>query len=69
MFPNLDAEQARYKMTNEKTANYLNLSRVSYEKKKHSGKFTIREGKLLCKLFKVKFEYLFEEAESNQEAG
>lgn len=37
MFPNLDAEQARNRMTNEETARELKLSRVSYEKKKKQG--------------------------------
>lgn len=61
MFPNLDAEQARHRMTNEQTGEYLNLSRVSYEKKKKQGRFTPRECKKLCQLFHVDFEYLFEE--------
>lgn len=61
MFPNLDAEQARNRMTNEETARELKLSRVSYEKKKKTGRFTPRECKKLCEVFKVGFEYLFEE--------
>lgn len=63
MFRNLDAEQARNGMTNIDVANYLKLSRVSYEKKKKSGKFTTFEIKKLCYLFSCTFEYLFATAE------
>jgi hypothetical protein len=59
MFRNLEAEQARNGMTNIDVANYLELSRVSYEKKKKSGKFTTFEIKKLCLLFACDFEYLF----------
>ena len=41
-------------------AEKLGISRVSYESKKKSGKFTTFEIKTLCKLFKCKFDYLFE---------
>lgn len=60
MFRNLDAEQARNGMTNAEVAQKLNLSRVSYENKKKSGKFTTPEIKALCILFKSSFDYLFE---------
>ena len=60
MFRNLDAEQSRYSYTNSKTAEHLGISRVSYENKKKSGKFTTFEAKELCKLFKCSFDYLFE---------
>lgn len=60
MFPNLEAEQARNRMTNKNVADYLAVSRPTYEKKKKDGKFTINEGYRLCKLFKCKFDYLFE---------
>lgn len=59
MFRNLEAEQARFGYTNTDMANKLNISRVSYENKKKSGKFTTFEIKTLCKLFKCKFDYLF----------
>lgn len=64
MFRNLDAEQARHGYTNQNMADKLGISRVSYENKKKSGKFTTAEIKVLCKLFKCKFDYLF--AESNE---
>lgn len=59
MFRNLDAEQARFGFTNQQVADKLGISRVSYENKKKTGKFTTLEIKELCKIFKVKFDYLF----------
>lgn len=63
MFRNLDAEQARHGYTNQNMADKLGISRVSYENKKKSGKFTTLEIKILCKTFKCKFDYLFAEEE------
>ena len=51
MFRNLEAEQARLRLTNQKVADILEISRVSYENKKKTGKFTTREIKKLCRLF------------------
>lgn len=59
MFRNLEAEQARAGLTNQQTAEKLGISRISYENKKKTGKFTTSEIKNLCKLFKCKFDYLF----------
>lgn len=59
MFRNLEAEQARYGLTNADMSEKLGISRVSYENKKKTGKFTTFEIKALCKLFKCKFDYLF----------
>lgn len=59
MFRNLEAEQARFGYTNQNVAEKLGISRVSYENKKKTGKFTTLEIKSLCKLFKCKFDYLF----------
>ena len=61
MFRNLEAEQARHGFTNQNMADKLGISRVSYENKKQSGKFTTLEIKTLCKLFNCKFDYLFAE--------
>ena len=66
MFRNLEAEQARFNFTNQQMAEKLGMSRVSYENKKKSGKFTALEAKKLCKLFKVKFDYLFETEERGE---
>lgn len=63
MFRNLDAEQARKGLTNSDVAEKLGISRVSYENKKKSGKFTTFEIKALCKLFGCKFDYLFSTSE------
>lgn len=59
MFRNLEAEQARKAMTNTDVATEIGISRVSYENKKKTGKFTALEAKKLCKLFGVSFDYLF----------
>lgn len=59
MFNNLEAEQARHDMTNGDVANVIGISRVSYERKKKSGKFNRAEIVILLKLFKCDFEYLF----------
>lgn len=59
MFANLAAEQARHKMTNEIVAQKLGISRVSYESKKKSGRFTVAECWALCLIFRCDFEYLF----------
>lgn len=59
LFRNLDAEQARKGVTNSDMAEVLGISRVSYENKKKTGKFTTFEIKTLCKYFKCKFDYLF----------
>lgn len=66
MFKNLDAEQARNGFSNSDVAKILNISRTSYENKKKSGKFTTFEIKTLCKIFRCKFDYLFE-TESKKE--
>ncbi len=63
MFRNLDAEQARLKLTDQKVADKLGISRVSYVNKKKTGKFTTMEIKVLCKLFSRKFDYLFDTEE------
>lgn len=60
MFRNLDAEQARKGMTNRAVAAAIGISRVSYENKKASGKFTTIEAKKMCEIFDCTFEYLFE---------
>lgn len=59
MFCNLEAEQARRGMINQQVADYLQMSRTSYEKKKKNGKFYVNEISALCRLFECKFEYLF----------
>ena len=41
-------------------AKKLGISRNSYESKKKTGKFTTFEIKTLCRMFKCKFDYLFQ---------
>lgn len=65
MFRNLDAEQARYSLTNAEMAERLGISRVSYENKKRTGKFTTFEIKVLLKMFDCKFDYLFQTEKEN----
>ena len=59
MYRNIFAEQARNRLTDQKMADYLAMSRMTYHKKKHSGYFSVSEAKAMCKLFGVTFEYLF----------
>ena len=61
MFKNLEAEQKRNGYTNAKMAEYLGISRVTYEKKKRTGMFNRPQIEALLQLFNCKFEYLFEE--------
>jgi hypothetical protein len=63
VFKNLNAEQARRDMSNTKVADILGLSRISYENKKKTGKFTLPEIRALLELFGGTFEYLFEMTE------
>ena len=66
MFRNLDAEQARKHLNNTEVAEILGLSRVSYESKKKSGKFTTLEIKKLCEFFDCDFDYLFQFEEEGE---
>lgn len=65
MLNNLQAEQARHRMTNQQVADYLKISRPCYEQKKKSRRFVVSECLALCKLFKCKFEYLFADESDN----
>ena len=67
MFNNLEAEQARKGLTNQDIANYLEISRQSYEIKKKNGNFKYSEITKLLDLFTVSFEYLFAKDEIAQE--
>lgn len=61
LFPNLNAEQARYGDSNEKVAEYIGITRVSYESKKRRGNFSIAEANALCERYKCDYRYLFSE--------
>ncbi len=67
MFPNLQAEQARFGMTNQQVADYLGVSRITYEKKKRNGKFVVDDCFRLCKLYSCNFEYLFKQIGEKEE--
>lgn len=69
VFRNLEAEQARFGYTNQQMADKLGISRVSYENKKKTGKFIALEAKKLCKIFKVKFDYLFATESDQKESA
>ncbi len=60
MFNNLSAEQKRINLTNQEVANYLGISRVTYERKKRYGTFNVTQINKLCKLFNCTYDYLFE---------
>ena len=60
MFRNLAAEQKRNGYTNQQVADYLGISRNTYEKKKKLGTFEVKHINMLCKLFKCTYDYLFE---------
>ena len=59
MYSNLDAEQARKGHSNAFVADMMGISRVSFENKKKTGKFTAKECKKLCTFYNSTFEYLF----------
>ena len=61
MYSNLKAEQARHGHTDAWVAEYLNITRTTYSKRKQFGKFNATEIKKLCELYEKTFEYLFEE--------
>lgn len=64
MFRNLAAEQRRKGLTNQQVADYLGISRPTYEKKKKTGKFEVKHINMLCKLFECSYDYLFESDKS-----
>lgn len=68
MFPNLEAEQHRFGMTNADVAKSLKMSRSTYEAKKRSGNFSWSQLVALCDLFGCKFEYLFKVGEPKRPA-
>lgn len=66
MFRNLEAEQARRGKTNGDMAKILGISRVSYESKKKTQKFTCPEIWSLLQFFGSDFSYLFDTSQSDQ---
>ena len=68
MFNNLEAEQARRRLTNKEVAEILGISRQLYEARKVNGRFKLKEIKTLCQLFECSFEYLFAASAEQQSA-
>lgn len=61
MFPNLNAEQARYAESNSDVANILGITRVAYESRKRTGKFSLADVNKLCDHYSCDYAYLFAE--------
>lgn len=66
MYPNLCAEQARHKMTNQEISSVLGICRATYIAKKRNGKFTLPECEKLCQMFNCQFEYLFKKGDTKE---
>lgn len=64
---NLAAEQARSGKTDAEIAEYLNISREAYCKKKKRSYFTFFEIKKLCAYFNATFDYLFATEDTTNE--
>lgn len=67
MLKNLEAEQARNGKTDAEIAEYLNIARETYCKKKKRSYFTFFEIKALCAYFNATFDYLFATEEPRPE--
>jgi DNA-binding XRE family transcriptional regulator len=60
MFPNLEAEQARQRHSNDYVAQKLGISRQAYENKKKNGTFKLKEVFMLTAIYSAEFSYLFD---------
>lgn len=69
MYPNIDAEQARWKLKNEDVAKKLGMHPYTYGQKKLHGRFSVKEAQTLCDLFRVSFEYLFKTEPEMKDSG
>lgn len=70
MYPNIDAEQARLRLSNAKVADILKMHPYTYGQKKLHGGFSVEDAQIMCDLFQVPFDYLFEtEADAKKEDG
>lgn len=59
LYPRVIGEQAIAGYTNQEVADFLGISRVTYEQKKRSGKFSPEQCSKLCNLYNLSFEKLF----------
>ena len=65
MYPNLNAEQARYGDSDEVVSKLLCMSRASYNTKKKKGKFDIEQAAFLCNRYVNDINYLFSKVPLN----
>ena len=61
MYANLLGQKAVHQLTNDDMAKLIGVSRPCYESKIRTGKFTVRECKVLMSYFGKTFEFLFDE--------
>jgi hypothetical protein len=67
MFKNLNAEMARHDLTTEHMASILGYkARKTFEAKRATGDFTLKEAKCLARYFNVTVDYLFETADEKE---
>ena len=59
MFPNLNAEQARRNLTDERLAEMIGMNRGTFNRKKQNQRCIVDECLKLCKVLNCSFEYLF----------
>lgn len=59
MYPNLLGQKAARGLTDGDMASIIGVSRTSYQSKRKSGRFTVKECQLYCRYFGKSFEYLF----------
>ena len=59
MFPNLNAEQARRNLSDERLAEMIGMKRAAFNRKKQNQRFIADECQKLCQVFGCTFEYLF----------
>ena len=59
MYPNLLGQKAFHRMTEEDMAAVIGVSRITYQQKMKSGRFTPEECKAYCDYFKKSFAFLF----------
>lgn len=70
MYPNIDAEQARLRLSNAKVADILKMHPYTYGQKKLHGGFSVEDAQIMCDLFQVPFDYLFKtETDAKKEDG
>lgn len=59
MFPNLIGQKAVHHLTDDDMSEIICTTRITYQRKLTTGKFTVAECKALCRHFNKPFDYLF----------